>query len=111
LASVRDAATRDKLKLVAGFAAAIATVQQWAAAPLDEAVKAWLISADIELKDAAQPARAAITERTASPGLFEVLGRERSLAAFAQRPGETRTTHGVVGTQAGTSGTRASANF
>jgi glutamyl-tRNA synthetase len=75
--------TGDKLQLTHAFADAIASVQPWEAAPLEEAMKGWLASAGIELKDAAQPARVALTGRTASPGLFEVLevlGRERSLA-------------------------------
>jgi len=61
----------------------IENVQPWAAAPLEEAVKQWLETAGIELKEVAQPARVALTGRSASPGLFdvlEVLGREWSLA-------------------------------
>jgi len=61
----------------------IENVQPWAAAPLEDAVKKWLETAGIELKEVAQPARVALTGRTASPGLFdvlEVLGREWSLA-------------------------------
>ncbi len=52
--------------------------------PFDEqhaktAVEAWLASAGLEIKTVAQPARVALTGKTASPGLFEmmgVLGRE-----------------------------------
>jgi len=64
------------------LAAVIENVQPWAAAPLEEAVKKWLETAGIELKEVAQPARVALTGRSASPGLFdvlEVLGREWSL--------------------------------
>ncbi|MEY4578043.1 MAG: hypothetical protein RL701_2746 [Pseudomonadota bacterium] len=72
----------DKLKVVHGLAAVLESVQPWAAAPLEAATKAWLETTGVELKDAAQPARVALTGRTASPGLFEVLevlGRELSL--------------------------------
>jgi glutamyl-tRNA synthetase len=65
------------------LASVIESVQPWAAAPLEDAVKKWLESAGIELKEVAQPARVALTGRSASPGLFdvlEVLGREWSLA-------------------------------
>jgi glutamyl-tRNA synthetase len=50
---------------------------------LEAAVKAWLDAAGIALKDLAQPARVALTGRSASPGLFEVmevLGKPRSIA-------------------------------
>ncbi|MCK6533668.1 MAG: glutamate--tRNA ligase [Polyangiaceae bacterium] len=50
---------------------------------LEEAVRVWTEREQIKMKDVAQPARVALTGRTASPGLFEVmvvLGRERSVA-------------------------------
>jgi len=50
---------------------------------LDEAVKAWLEANDLPMKVVAQPARVAMTGRTRSPGLFEVmevLGKEKTLA-------------------------------
>lgn len=74
--------TADKLQLVHKLADVVEAAPRWVAAELEAAAKAWLESAAIELKDVAQPARVALTGRTASPGLFEVLevlGRERSL--------------------------------
>lgn len=53
---------------------------------LEEAVRVWTEREQIKMKDVAQPARVALTGRSASPGLFEVmvvLGRERSLARLA----------------------------
>jgi glutamyl-tRNA synthetase len=50
---------------------------------LDEAVRIWTERDQVKMKDVAQPARVALTGRSASPGLFEVmsvLGRERSVA-------------------------------
>jgi glutamyl-tRNA synthetase len=73
----------DKLPHLAKLAEIAAATEPFAAAPLEAAVKAWCESAGIELKDVAQPARVALTGRSASPGLFEVmevLGRELSLA-------------------------------
>ena len=72
----------DKLELLAKLRQVLEGVQPWAAAGLEAAVKTWLETAGVELKDVAQSARVALTGRTASPGLFEVLevlGRERSL--------------------------------
>ena len=50
---------------------------------LEEAVRVWTEQKQVKMKDVAQPARVALTGRTASPGLFDVmvvLGRERTLA-------------------------------
>lgn len=49
---------------------------------LEERVKSWLDANDLPMKTVAQPARVAMTGRTQSPGLFEVmavLGRERTV--------------------------------
>ena len=73
----------DKLQRCRELADVIAGVEPFTAAPLEAAVKGWLERENIELKDVAQPARVALTGRTASPGLYEVLevlGRDRSLA-------------------------------
>jgi glutamyl-tRNA synthetase len=58
---------------------------------LEARVKAWSEQSGIALKDIAQPARVALTGRSATPGLFEVmevLGKERTLARLEQ--GATR---------------------
>ena len=50
---------------------------------LEEAVRVWTEREQIKMKDVAQPARVALTGRSASPGLFDVmvvLGRERTVA-------------------------------
>ncbi len=55
----------------------------WEAPALEAAMQSYLDSAQLGIKDVAQAARVALTGRSASPGLFEVmvlLGRERSLA-------------------------------
>jgi glutamyl-tRNA synthetase len=67
---------------------------QWTEAELEKRVNAWLAEKGLAIKDVAQPARVALTGRTASPGLFQVLfvlGRDASLlrlergAAAAER--------------------------
>ena len=66
-----------------GLAGAIRDAGDWSAKVLEERVNAWLAGKGLQIKDIAQPARVALTGRTASPGLFEVLevlGRQDSLA-------------------------------
>jgi glutamyl-tRNA synthetase len=56
---------------------------EWTAAVLEHRVARWLAETGLELKDIGQPVRVALTGRTASPSLFEVLailGRDRSVA-------------------------------
>ncbi len=65
------------------FANALAHVEPWSEAPLEAAAVAWLTEQKLEIKDVAQPARVALTGRSATPGLYQVmavLGRERTLA-------------------------------
>ncbi|HEX4446812.1 MAG TPA: glutamate--tRNA ligase [Polyangiaceae bacterium] len=68
--------------ILRAMADAIAAVETWTAPALEAAVNAWLPGTGLPMKDVAQPARVALTGRTASPGLFDViavLGRERAL--------------------------------
>jgi glutamyl-tRNA synthetase len=54
----------------------------WAAEPLEAAFRQWVEGQGLQLKDVAQPLRVALTGRSSSPPLFDVmtvLGRERSL--------------------------------
>jgi glutamyl-tRNA synthetase len=60
-----------------------ASVTPFERAGLEAATNAWLEKTGQKLKDVAQPARVALTGKTASPGLFElmeVLGKDRTLA-------------------------------
>ncbi|MBP9112738.1 MAG: glutamate--tRNA ligase [Polyangiaceae bacterium] len=62
-----------------------AGVTDWKEDALDHATHRYLEEKAIHIKDVAQPARVALTGRTVSPGLYQVLyllGRERSLARF-----------------------------
>jgi glutamyl-tRNA synthetase len=72
---------------LAGFAEALASVTDWSAKALEERVTAWLTEKGLLIKDVAQAARVALTGRSASPGLYdvlEVLGRDESLARLAR---------------------------
>jgi glutamyl-tRNA synthetase len=58
-------------------------VEPWTAPALEAATNAWVPSTGVAMKDIAQPARVALTGRSASPGLFDVmaaLGRDRTLS-------------------------------
>ncbi|MGH6838225.1 MAG: glutamate--tRNA ligase [Methylocella sp.] len=75
---------------VAGLIPRLAALKDWNAASLEAAVRGYSSEAAIKLGDAAQPLRAALTGRAASPGIFdvlEVLGREESLARLHDQAG------------------------
>ncbi len=60
----------------------VEAVEPFDEALLETTVKAWLDENDLPMKKVAQPARVAMTGRTRSPGLFEVmqvLGKEKTL--------------------------------
>jgi glutamyl-tRNA synthetase len=59
----------------------------WDAPSLEARISTWLHEAQLELKDIGQPVRVALTGRSASPSLFEVLdllGRSVALARLAR---------------------------
>src|SRR5262249_4838675 len=65
-----------------GLRGALAGADAWTEATLETRLNAWLAEKGLAIKDVAQPARVALTGRTASPGLFQVLfvlGRDASL--------------------------------
>jgi glutamyl-tRNA synthetase len=67
--------------------------EPFTAAEVEGRVKAWLEGARIKMKDVAQPVRVALTGRTASPGLFDVmvvLGRETTLSRLDRAIGVAR---------------------
>jgi glutamyl-tRNA synthetase len=80
------------------LAEVLSMVQPFEKHALEANVNTWLQANDLPMKKVAQPARVAITGRTRSPGLFEVmevLGREKTLdrlrrgaeiAAAAEQP-------------------------
>ena len=60
----------------------VEAVEPFTQEPLEATVKAWLEENELPMKVVAQPARVAMTGRTRSPGLFEVmevLGKEKTL--------------------------------
>lgn len=100
LFAARPLALDDKATaLVAGDAAALiarahdalAAVDDWTGEAIEAAIRGVAEAAGIGLGKVAQPLRAALTGRTTSPGIFDVLvllGRDESLARLADRCGE-----------------------
>ena len=79
---VKEAAPRLK-----GFREALLASTEWTEAALEACVNAWLTASSTEMKAIGQPVRIALTGRTASPGMYQVLvvlGREVSLARLAR---------------------------
>ena len=72
---------------ITGFRDALAKATEWSEAALEASVNSWLAEAGLEMKAVGQPVRVALTGRTASPGLYQVLfvlGREVSLARLSR---------------------------
>jgi len=83
-----DAAAQTKFLVPAsathlrGYVRMLEEVSTWTEAELERRTHVWLEEKGITIKDLAQPARVALTGRTASPGLYQVLfvlGKARSL--------------------------------
>jgi glutamyl-tRNA synthetase len=73
----------ERVERLHAFRALVDGAEDFQAASLEALATAWLTRENLELKEVAQPVRVALTGRTASPGLWEVLallGKERSLA-------------------------------
>ncbi|MGE3717410.1 MAG: glutamate--tRNA ligase, partial [Bauldia sp.] len=73
----------DGRKALAGVTKALAAVDPWDHATTEAAVRGFAEAAGLKLGKVAQPIRAAVTGRTTSPPIFDVLsvlGRDESLA-------------------------------
>jgi glutamyl-tRNA synthetase len=74
--------TSDNRKLTGELHAALEKVETWNAANTEAALRSFAEENSLKLGAVAQPLRAALTGRTTSPGIFEVLdvlGRQESL--------------------------------
>jgi glutamyl-tRNA synthetase len=70
----------------------LAALPEWTAAAIETAVRETAGTLGVKLGDLAQPLRAALTGRTTSPGIFDVLailGRAESLARIADQSAAT----------------------
>jgi len=82
-AALIDDAARERLPRLAKKLSAVA---DWAPPPLESAIRDFAEESGVKLGQVAQPLRAALTGKTTSPGLFDVmavLGRDEVLARLA----------------------------
>ncbi|WP_048646263.1 glutamate--tRNA ligase [Nitratireductor soli] len=83
----------DARQLLAELLAILQNVGDWTLANIEEAVRVFAQQTDRKLGKVAQPLRAALTGRTTSPGIFDVLsvlGREESLARIRDQAASPR---------------------
>jgi len=66
--------TEQTRGLLGALADQLAAVEPWTVAAIEQTVRAFAEHAGVKLGAVAQPLRAALTGRTTSPGIFEVLG-------------------------------------
>ncbi|MET4384806.1 glutamyl-tRNA synthetase [Bradyrhizobium sp. F1.4.3] len=74
--------TPENRKLIGQLHSALENVESWSAASAEAALRAFAEENSLKLGAVAQPLRAALTGRSTSPGIFEVLdvlGRQESL--------------------------------
>ena len=79
-------------QLLARSRDALAAVESWSAETLEPSIRTVADTAGIGLGKVAQPLRAALTGRTTSPGIFDVLallGRDESLARLSDQVDRT----------------------
>src|SRR5262249_31411634 len=82
--------TPDAKTLLSDVGAELAAVEPWTPQGTEQAVRAFAERKGAKLGAIAQPLRAALTGRTTSPGIFEVLavlGKAESLARVADQAG------------------------
>ncbi len=82
--------TPESKPRLAALAVLFEAQADWTPEPLEAAFRAWVEGQGLQLKDVAQPLRVAVTGRSASPPIFDVLtvlGRERSLARLKRAAG------------------------
>ncbi len=82
--------TADTRAMIAEVAAILEAEAEWTTDSIGASVRAFAEARDTKLGKVAQPLRAALTGRTVSPGVFEVMaliGRDESLARLADQAG------------------------
>jgi glutamyl-tRNA synthetase len=80
--------TADTRALIGRLRAALETVSPWSAETTEAAMRTFAEAGNLKLGAVAQPLRVALTGRTTSPGIFDVLavlGREECLARLADQ--------------------------
>jgi glutamyl-tRNA synthetase len=74
--------TADNAPRLREAAELVEKIGEWSEASIEAAFTSWLTVKNLQIKDVAQPARVALSGRTASPGIYEtihILGRETAV--------------------------------
>jgi len=80
--------TGDSRSMLKDFSEVLRGINDWSVAAIDGAARAFAEARGLKLGKLAQPLRAALTGRTVSPGIFEVMvliGKEESLARLGDQ--------------------------
>jgi len=80
--------TADARSMLAGAKTVLDGLSDWSVPAIDGAIRAFSESRGLKLGKVAQPLRAALTGRTVSPGIFEVMvliGKDESLARIGDQ--------------------------
>ena len=89
-ASASAQMTEDARSSIRDFAGVLAGLNDWSVEAIDAAARTFAEARGLKLGKVAQPLRAALTGRTVSPGIFEVMvliGREETLARLGDQAG------------------------
>lgn len=87
-ATAAEQLTADARTMLAGAKAVLEGLSDWSVAAIDGAIRAFAESRGLKLGKVAQPLRVALTGRTVSPGIFEVMvliGKNESLARIGDQ--------------------------
>lgn len=85
-----DVLVGDARGLVRDFAEILRGINDWSVAAIDAAARAFAETKGLKLGKVAQPLRAALTGRTVSPGIFEVMiliGKQETLDRLSDQSG------------------------
>jgi glutamyl-tRNA synthetase len=83
--------TADSRAVLADMATTLQGLDDWSVPAIDAAMRALAETKGLKLGKLAQPLRAALTGRTVSPGIFEVMvliGREETMARLGDQTGQ-----------------------
>jgi len=87
-AAANDQLTADARANIGAFIEILRGLEEWSVPAIDAAARAFAEARGLKLGKVAQPLRAALTGRTVSPGIFEVMvliGREETLARLGDQ--------------------------
>lgn len=87
-AAAGELLTPEVREMLADLADILRGLNEWSVTSIDAAVRAYAEAKGLKLGKVAQPLRVALTGRTVSPGIFEVMvfiGKEEALARLAEQ--------------------------